>query len=101
VDKIMQRYQYWSQQADRPSRSLEESALYKPGYGLHERGTHAGHVRARSLYVDATTHPALTALTALGLSGAVLARRRGRLLQRLLGKRLGTPRKVLRGSRDR
>jgi short-subunit dehydrogenase len=100
VDKVMQRYQYWSQQADRPSRSRKESALYQAGYGLHERGTHAGHVRARSLYVDATTHPTLTALTALGLSGAVLARRRGRSLQRSLGKRLGMHRKVHRGSRD-
>jgi hypothetical protein len=29
VDKVMQRYQYWSQQADGPSRRRKESALYQ------------------------------------------------------------------------
>lgn len=81
LDKVMQRYQYWSQQADRPARPREESALHQAGYGLHERGTHPGHVRRRSWYVTATTHPAATAgmATAAALTGAGVARARRRV----------------------
>ncbi|WNG88065.1 SDR family oxidoreductase [Mycobacterium sp. ITM-2016-00317] len=83
VDRVMQHYQYWSQRADRPSRSREDSALYKPGHGLQERGTQAGHVRSGSYYVKATTHPAYTALACLGVAaggaGAAAAAGRRRL----------------------
>jgi short-subunit dehydrogenase len=72
TDAIMKRYMYWSQQADRPSKSRDESALYKPGYGLHERGTQQGRIRSRSYLVKATTHPrrrdaAVLGAAALGL----------------------------------
>jgi hypothetical protein len=70
VDRVMRNYQYWSQRADRPSRSREESALYQPGYGLQERGTHAGHIRSGSYYVKATTHPVRTALAGVGLAAS-------------------------------
>jgi NAD(P)-dependent dehydrogenase (short-subunit alcohol dehydrogenase family) len=75
LDLVMRRYQYWSQHADRPSRPREQSALYKAGYGGQERGTHEGHVRRRSLYVDASTRPALSAVAVVALAGAFLGRR--------------------------
>jgi short-subunit dehydrogenase len=81
VDRVMQDYQYWSQHADRPSRPKEDSALYQAGYGLHERGTQAGHVRSSSWYVRATTQPirtaaAVVALAATATATAVSGRRR-------------------------
>ena len=77
---------WWSQTADRPSRGREDNALYRPGVGLRERGTHAGWVRGRSLTVEAAKHPVLAglAVTGLGLAlGGALRRpapppRRGR-----------------------
>jgi hypothetical protein len=65
--------------ATRRSRSREDNALYRPGYGLQERGTHEGFVRGRSLYVQASKRPMLTTtLVALcgGLALAALARPR-------------------------
>jgi short-subunit dehydrogenase len=73
VDAVMKRYGQWSQHSDRPSRPRTQSALYQPGYGLHERGTHEGHVRARSYYVKAATHPAVTAGAALAVAGTAAA----------------------------
>jgi NAD(P)-dependent dehydrogenase (short-subunit alcohol dehydrogenase family) len=74
TDRVMERYMFWSQLADRPSRPRSESGLHHPGYGLEERGTHAGHFRSRSYYLKAEKHPKLvaavvgTAATALLLS---------------------------------
>ncbi len=82
TDWIMKRYMYWSQQAsERPSKPPEESALSRPGEGLHERGTHEGWHRGTSYYVKMTTHPGLTtlALAGVGLAlGAALLGRGGR-----------------------
>lgn len=69
VDKIMEKWMFISQVADRPSRPREESGLYKPGYGLQEYGTHQGHFyRSGSLYVAASKKPLLatTAVLAIG-----------------------------------
>jgi short-subunit dehydrogenase len=61
TDKVMERYMFWSQRSSRPSRSREDSALFEPGYGLYERGTHEGWIRSRSYYAAAEEHPALVA----------------------------------------
>jgi NAD(P)-dependent dehydrogenase (short-subunit alcohol dehydrogenase family) len=71
TDRVMERYMFWSQLADRPSRPRSESGLHHPGYGLEERGTHAGHLRSRSYYLKAEKHPAL-AVTAVGAATTVL-----------------------------
>ncbi|GGE93966.1 SDR family oxidoreductase [Hymenobacter cavernae] len=59
----------------RPSRNPETSALYKAGYGLHERGSHEGWFRSGSLYVKAQKHPLLATMAVVGLglaTGALL-----------------------------
>jgi NAD(P)-dependent dehydrogenase (short-subunit alcohol dehydrogenase family) len=71
TDRVMERYMFWSQLADRPSRPRAESGLHHPGYGLEERGTHAGHLRSRSYYLKAEKHPALV-VTAVGMAATVL-----------------------------
>jgi hypothetical protein len=68
----MRRYMYYSQQADRPSKPREQSALHHAGSGMHERGTHQGWIRSRSYYVKATTHPKITG-TAVGAAAALTA----------------------------
>jgi hypothetical protein len=74
MDRIMERYMYWSQRADRPSRRTGDSALHRPGYGLHERGTHEGWVRRRSYYLKAEKHPVLATVLTAGVVGAGLSR---------------------------
>lgn len=74
MDRVMQDYQYWSQHDNRPSRPKTESALYKAGYGLHERGSHAGYIRSTSYYVKATTHPVRTAVASLAVAAAASVR---------------------------
>ena len=72
VDKIMEKWMFISQVADRPSRPREESGLYKPGYGLHERGTHQGHIfRRGSLYVTASKKPVSTGIVLIGIGALV------------------------------
>jgi short-subunit dehydrogenase len=71
TDKLMEFWAYPSQQADRPSRDREDNALYHPGYGMQERGTHQGWIRSGSLYVKASEHPAIAAITIAGI-GLVL-----------------------------
>jgi NAD(P)-dependent dehydrogenase (short-subunit alcohol dehydrogenase family) len=71
TDRVMERYMFWSQLADRPSRPRSESGLHHPGYGLEERGTHAGHLRSRSYYLKAEKHPALV-VAAVGTATTVL-----------------------------
>ena len=78
VDLLMERYMFWSQRADRPSREKGDSALHQPGYGLHERGTHQGWVRSRSYYLKAEKHRRLSALAVAGTAAALLAIRRRR-----------------------
>lgn len=73
VDRIMRDYQYWSQHADRPSKPREESALYNAGFGLQERGTHEGYVRARSWYVTASTLPAAALVATATVAESVAA----------------------------
>ncbi|MDQ3291282.1 MAG: SDR family oxidoreductase [Bacteroidota bacterium] len=78
LDKIMEVIMYPTQLADRPSRSVEDNALYRPGYGMQERGTNVGWLRSGSLYVKAQKHPALTALALAGVGlaiGALVANR--------------------------
>lgn len=67
TDKLMEIWAFFSQQSDRPSRDREDNALYHAGYGLHERGTHQGWIRSSSLYVKASTHPAVTTVALAGL----------------------------------
>lgn len=61
TDKLMEIWAFFSQQSDRPSRDREDNALYRAGYGMHERGTHQGWIRSGSLYVKAEKHPVFTA----------------------------------------
>ncbi|MBW4623278.1 MAG: SDR family oxidoreductase [Cyanosarcina radialis HA8281-LM2] len=70
-DKIIEFWAFPSQQSDRPARDSDESGLYHPGYGLHERGTHQGWIRSRSWYVKAEKHP-VTAAIAVGSLGAIV-----------------------------
>lgn len=60
-------------QHDRPARSREGNALYRPGYGLHEHSTHHG-FRSGSVYVKAQEHllMALAAVAGLELAATVL-----------------------------
>jgi NAD(P)-dependent dehydrogenase (short-subunit alcohol dehydrogenase family) len=74
TDFIMERTMFRNQvSATRRSRSRDDNALYQPGYGLQERGTHEGFVRGRSLYVEATKRPLVTALALLGAGLAASA----------------------------
>ncbi|WP_255478717.1 SDR family oxidoreductase [Rufibacter sp. XAAS-G3-1] len=73
VDKVMEGYGFYSQHDERPSRDVEDNALYRAGYGLHERGTNAGWKRPKSLYVKAQKHPLLTSLALAGIGLAVAA----------------------------
>ncbi|MFB9990918.1 SDR family oxidoreductase [Deinococcus oregonensis] len=86
MDQVMERYMFWSQRSRRPSRSREDNALYRPGSGLQERGTHEGLVRGASLYARAQMHPGLMA-AALGVActGVVLG-----VLTRPAGEEPGT-----------
>lgn len=68
TDKIMELVMYATQRSSRPSRSREDNALYEPGYGLHERGTHEGWVRSGSYYVTAQKRPLTTLLACLGVA---------------------------------
>ena len=72
ADRFMEMYMYRSQLADRPSQPRDTPGLHEPGYGLHERGTHQGFVRGRSLYVRASTHPVPTAALVLASVALVL-----------------------------
>ncbi|BAY49342.1 short-chain dehydrogenase/reductase SDR [Scytonema sp. HK-05] len=54
-------------ESDRPSRDREDNALYRAGYGMHERGTHQGWVRSGSLYVKLSEYPVLATMTVAGL----------------------------------
>jgi short-subunit dehydrogenase len=71
TDTIMKRYMYWSQHADEPAADHGESALYRAGHGMRERGTHPGWVRSRSYYVEAATHPVLRDAAVLGAAALV------------------------------
>ena len=83
MDWLMERYMFWSQRSSRPSRDREDNALYEPGYGLHERGTHEGLVRGASLFARAQMHPGVMA-AALGAAGTGLL-----LSVRARGRRVG------------
>jgi hypothetical protein len=78
TDLFMERYMFWSQRADRPSRRTGDSALHRAGYGLHERGTHQGWVRSRSYYLKAEKHRRAGTLAIAGSAAALLALRRRR-----------------------
>lgn len=73
TDKFMEKTMYHTQHDDRPSNPPEESALYKAGYGLHERGTNKGWIRETSYYVKASKHPVLTSVLAAGIGACLLA----------------------------
>ncbi len=73
MDKWMELTMFRTQHDDRPSKSREESALYEPGYGMHERGTNSGRVRKRSWYVKATKRPLITVLAAAGVGASIWA----------------------------
>ncbi|WP_458118703.1 SDR family oxidoreductase [Paenibacillus sp. Z6-24] len=74
TDLIFEAVMFRGQQSkDRPSNPPEASALYHAGYGMHERGTHEGHIRKGSLYVEATKHPIITTLALAGLTTLICA----------------------------
>jgi hypothetical protein len=73
TDKLMEVWAFPSQQSDRPSRDREDNALYRPGYGMHERGTHQGWIRSGSLYVKAQEHPVFTTIAVAGIGLAILS----------------------------
>ncbi len=70
---------------DRPSRNSRTSALYKAGYGLHERGSHQGWFRSGSFYVKIQQHPLLAAAAVAGLGLAIGALRKGGPSRALVG----------------
>ncbi|SHK16534.1 Short-chain dehydrogenase [Roseomonas rosea] len=71
TDWVMKRLMYTSHQSrTRRSSGPPSRALFQPGYGGHERGTHEPHLlRKHSFYVKATKRPVATAalLTAAAL----------------------------------
>lgn len=71
TDKLMEIWGFFSQQSDRPSRSREDNALYRAGYGMHERGTHQGWIRSGSWYVKAEKHPAIATMVVAGVGAAI------------------------------
>ena len=71
TDKFMETTMYRTQQSNRPSRSVKDNALYRAGYGLHERGTNKGWIRSRSLYVKAQKHPILSAIAIAGIGSTI------------------------------
>lgn len=71
TDKLMEKTLYRTQHDDRPSNPPEDSALYKAGYGLHERGTNKGWIRETSYYVKASKHPILTSAIAAGIGASL------------------------------
>ena len=66
TDRVMERLMYSSHQSrTRRSSGSPSRALFEAGYGGQERGTHEPHLlRGRSLYVQATKRPVLTAAAA-------------------------------------
>ncbi len=75
TDMIMERVMYTSHQSrTRQSSGPPQRALFEPGYGGQERGTHEPHLlRSRSLYVQATKEPLLTAAVLAGAGLLVAA----------------------------
>lgn len=74
TDVLFESLMFRGQQSkDRPSIPQEKSALYNPGYGLHERGSQEGHIRKGSLYVEASRHPIITTLALAGLATLAFA----------------------------
>lgn len=73
TDKFMEKTMYHTQHDDWPSNPPEESALYKAGYGMHERGTNKGWIRETSYYVKASKHPILTSAIVAGVGACLLA----------------------------
>lgn len=71
MDKFMELTMFRTQQSERPSRSVEDNALYEPGYGMHERGTNKGWVRSTSFYALAEKHPVLASMAIAGASTAL------------------------------
>jgi hypothetical protein len=74
TDKVMERIMYSSHQSrTRHSSGSRSRALHEPGYGGEPLGTHEPHLlRSRSLYVQATKRPMLTA-AALATAGVLLS----------------------------
>lgn len=71
TDKLMEIWAFPSQQSDRPSRDRKDNALYRAGYGMHERGTHQGWIRSGSFYVKAEKHPVATTMAVASLDPAI------------------------------
>ncbi len=73
MDKLMELTMYRTQHSDRPSKSKADSALYHPGYGLHERGTNKGWMRRNSYYVKMSKYPLASAAIAAFVGAALWA----------------------------
>lgn len=71
MDKFMELTMFRTQQSNRPSRSVEDNALYEAGYGMHERGTNTGWVRSKSLYATAEKHPVIAAAVIAGVGSMI------------------------------
>jgi short-subunit dehydrogenase len=55
TDKYVERFLPRQQRSTRPAPAESNSALYRPGLGLHERQGHRGHVCESSVYTEITT----------------------------------------------
>ncbi len=64
VDSVMQRYMFWTQHDDRPAISRSNSALHHASPQTAARGSHHGWYRKRSVYLAATTNPAVRSVMA-------------------------------------
>lgn len=65
TDILIKRFMPQTQYKHESSNPPEESNLYKPGYGLHERGTNIGWRRSSIIYVKVSKNPVDTNLTPL------------------------------------
>lgn len=72
ADKAMSSEGFLSQLHEGEPTRDREGALYRPTFGLQERGQYSGHVRQRSLYTGASRRPLVTG-AAFAAAGLVLA----------------------------
>jgi short-subunit dehydrogenase len=70
-DKYMEATMFDQQKSSRPADKSRDSALYKAGFGLEERGGYEGHVFETSPYTKMAMHPLVAGAVALGATIAV------------------------------
>lgn len=78
TDKLIEVFLYPTQHKSTPSTPREENALYRAGYGLHERGTNVGWKRSGSIYVKASQYPILKFALVAGIGAIALSTVKGK-----------------------